>query len=138
MSYPPIVSITVDTKGFQDSLKKLGEHALTMVGIALFEEATDIMEKPNGARDQAPVDVGTLSESGFVNQPVIEGNNVTVTLGFGGASSAYAHRQHEELTWKHPKHGKAKYLEDPMNEARDGFDERVGKRINDVLAEMGK
>lgn len=133
-----LVTITVDTRSFQDSLKKLGEHALTMAGIALFEEATDIMEKPNGARDQAPVDVGTLRESGFVNQPVVEGENVSVTLGFGGSASAYAHRQHEELTWKHPKHGKAKFLEDPMNEARDGFDERVGKRINDVLEEMGK
>jgi len=131
-----LVTIKVDTRGFQDALKQLGDKALTMAGIALFEEATDIMEKPNGARDQAPVDVGTLSQSGFVNEPVIEGNNVSVTLGFGGAASAYAHRQHEETTWKHPKHGKAKYLEDPMNEARSGFDERVGKRINDVLEEM--
>ena len=131
-----LVTITLDTKGFQDALKKLGAMASKAVGIALFEEATNIMEKPNGARDQAPVDVGTLSQSGFVNEPVIEGNNVSVTLGFGGAASAYAHRQHEETTWKHPKHGKAKYLEDPMNEARSGFDERVGKRINDVLEEM--
>ena len=131
-----LVTITLDTKGFQDALKKLGAMASKAVGIALFEEATNIMEKPNGARDQAPVDVGTLSQSGFVDQPVIEGENVTVILGFGGAASDYAHRQHEETTWRHPKHGKAKFLEDPMNEARDGFDERVGKRINDVVEAM--
>ena len=27
----------------------------------------------------------------------------------------YAVRQHEELGYRHPKGGKAKYLEDPMN-----------------------
>lgn len=75
----------------------------------------------------APVDKGDLRGSGYLaygevliargqktGQPVKVGDPQPNTrdvaeIGFG---TPYAVRQHEELEWRHPKGGKAKYLED--------------------------
>jgi hypothetical protein len=123
----------VNAADFLQGLKLYQEKIQKAVGLALFFEATEIMESPNGARDQAPVDAGGLRESGKVLPPEYEANSVAVTLGFGDTAIEYAHRQHEELTWHHPKHGKAKYLEDPINAAQPDFLERVAAQIKGIL-----
>jgi hypothetical protein len=124
---------TIDAREFLAGLAAYKEKATTAVGIALFFEATDIMENPNGARDQAPVDTTALRESGKVLPAAFEPDGVTVTLGFGDSAIKYAHRQHEELEWHHPKHGKAKYLEDPIDAAKDGFLDRIATRVKGYL-----
>lgn len=55
---------------------------------------------------EAPLDTADLRGSGFTE---VDGNTTTV-----GYTLPYATRQHEELSYKHPKGGKAKYLEDPL------------------------
>ena len=72
---------------------------------------------------------GTLRASGTVHPPVRKGKDITVTLSYGGAASAYAVPQHERLDFHHVN-GEAKYLEKPLNAAREGLAERIGKRIN--------
>lgn len=82
--------------------KKAAIAALTVIG-------EDLLGR---AQREAPVEEGTLRGSGQVE--VVEdheGAHVEVTF-----STVYAARQHEEVTWKHPKGGKAKYLEDPLKE----------------------
>lgn len=123
----------LDVREFMAGLKAFHERAMQATAMALFDEATDIMEKPDGARDQAPVDTTALRESGKVLEPVTTANSVSVTIGFGDSAIPYAHRQHEELEWRHPKHGKAKYLEDPINEASQGFMERIAARVRAIL-----
>lgn len=59
---------------------------------------------------EAPVDEGTLRGSGRV-EVEDRGDTMSVEVSF---STPYAARQHEEVTWNHPKGGKAKYLEDPL------------------------
>ena len=62
------------------------------------------------AQRDAPVEEGTLRGSGKVDLTVTpEGASVEVSF-----STPYAARQHEEVTWKHPKGGKSKYLEDNL------------------------
>jgi hypothetical protein len=63
-------------------------------------------------RSQAlcPVDSGTLRGSAVVD---VQGN--TVTVGYGGAASAYALVQHENLHFHHPV-GQDKFLEQPFDE----------------------
>lgn len=90
------------------------------------------------AIDEAPVDSGTMRRSGTVtvgaNAPdeqvyaAAHGTDGTdgVSSSFPGElgsdekvyisfSTPYAKRQHEDLSLRHPKGGKAKYLEDPVN-----------------------
>src|SRR4051794_36519310 len=62
------------------------------------------------AQREAPVEEGTLRGSGEANVEVTP-TRITGEVSF---STVYAARQHEEVTWKHEKGGKAKYLEDPL------------------------
>jgi Bacteriophage HK97-gp10, putative tail-component len=62
------------------------------------------------AAREAPVEEGTLRGSISHDVRVTpSGMEVVVT-----ADTVYAARQHEEVTWKHPKGGKAKYMSDPL------------------------
>lgn len=101
--------------------------------------------------DYVPVDQGILRGSGFVNEPVIETAQISVTLGFGGPAEAYALIQHEDLTYHHPpkdpKHDKhrienmeasplagSKYLERPMLLKAGELPARVGPIVAQVYS----
>lgn len=60
-----------------------------------------------------PVRDGILRASGFVNEPVLEEADASVTIGFGGAAEAYALEQHERMDFHHTVGG-PKYLERPV------------------------
>jgi len=126
---------------------------------ALVEALQDIVDKvkdgtPQGlantatrvladAVPRAPVDLGPLRGSGFVDvggAKIAHGNadgSITVTgTAPSGATSAtigfdeiYAHRQHEEVGWNHPKGGQAKYLETAIDDLLASGD------IEEILAD---
>jgi len=99
-----------------------GELAKTLQGLEAkathgavagnFAVANNIMTV---AKERAPVDTGVMRASGFVDV-----NGETVSMGFGGASSDYVVRQHEDLTLRHPGGGQAKFLESAIDEAHSG------------------
>lgn len=99
------------------------QNAIYGIEKGLYKRALAIMERsqqivpvggaPTSPRDPAP---GTLKASGVVELPVTEGTVVSVSLGYGGAASAYAFRQHEDLTYRHKAGQEAKYLERPIME----------------------
>lgn len=91
----------------------------------LMEEATKAFSE---SQREVPHADGPLRNSGQIIPPKVTGDGrVEIVLGYGGAASAYAVRQHEDLGLRHPDpnnpksspSGKAKYLEDPMKRARD-------------------
>ena len=104
----------------------LAKDQLPGLARALHVEAERIM---TSAKRLAPVDKGTLRASGHVEDPIRFGKFVTVTLGFGGAASAYALVQHERLDYRHTV-GQAKYLEQPMREAEGGLAARLGAHLD--------
>lgn len=73
---------------------------------SLFAEATKIM---NASKLLVPVDTGFLRQSGHVQIPAINGDRVTVTLGYAAEYALYVH---EHLGARH-KVGTAKFLEIP-------------------------
>ena len=78
-------------------------------------------------QNYVPVITGTLRASGFVQEPVVFNKTVTVTLGFGGAASAYAAAVHEAPNnWGQ---GKNKYLSKPMNAAVPTLAARLARHI---------
>ncbi len=100
--------------------------ALEALAAGVYREGETIMTK---SKRVVPVDLGTLKNSGFVEEPKISKNAVTVTLGYGGAAKAYALVQHERTDLNHPGQGEPKYLERPVNEAEQGFGKRVAKEM---------
>jgi hypothetical protein len=105
------------------------------------------------AIDEAPVDTGTLRRSGTVTVgklpdlaqvyeaaesgsdmkdafPGPEGKEKAVYISF---NTPYALRQHEELDYKHPRGGKAKYLEDPFNRNKEKVLQYAEKQVKKAL-----
>lgn len=98
------------------------------------------------ARPRAPVLTGRLRQSGWVGRPRERGyymkagtragvqqywlsRQATVRFGFGAddavgslaATRKYARRQHENMTYRHPRGGGPKYLERTLQEAQAGL-----------------
>ena len=68
------------------------------------------------SKPEVPYDEGVLEASGRVRQ---EGDGKYVVSYGRGMAESYAIVQHERLDYNHPKKGKAKYLEDPLNQHRE-------------------
>lgn len=69
--------------------------------------ATDVLAE---AKRQVPVDKGMLRRSG-TKEVGWRGDRITATISF---NTPYAAIQHEDTSFRHPRGGKAKYLEDPL------------------------
>jgi len=113
----------------------VGATAFTMaVAQAAYAEATQIMLK---SKAEVPLDLGTLRASGIVNEPVISGTTWEITMGYGGAASAYALIQHENLTFNHANGRSAKYLETPVQDAVPDFSKALVARVEQTFYQGG-
>lgn len=119
------------TQKLINNLKEAGPRGIKAVGAGLYLEGNNIM---GDSKKQAPVDIATLKNSGYVTLPDVSGNNVTVELGFGGPAKKYAVIQHERTDFKHPEGGKAKYLQDPLMSAAGGFAKNVNNYASHAFA----
>lgn len=77
------------------------------------------------AVQNAPVDEGTLRNSGATST---DGTKAVVSF-----DTPYAARQHEELTWHHPRGGGAKYLEKALGSERDAISKVIATTIRRTL-----
>ena len=64
------------------------------------------------SQDLAPVDTGDLRRSAYTKFEDRPGG-FTGEIGYG---AEYAYEQHENLEYRHPQGGQAKYLEQPLKE----------------------
>lgn len=121
-------------------LSKAPAQALQYTETALFEEALEIIAE--GQNYLTPVEHGTLAGSGTVLPPALNGNRISVTLGYGGPASAYAMYVHELLespsgkpiNWTKAGSG-AKYLENPTRKAIPQIEHRIFRKLNKILKE---
>ena len=97
---------------------------------SVMDEAEAIMA--TSKEHYCPVDTGILRASGIVLPPVITGQHVDVTMGYGGNASSYALEVHENLSVQHPV-GQAKYLEVPILAAASGMVDRIAVRAKSRL-----
>lgn len=88
--------------------------------------------------EQIPRKTGALANSTFKDSKTTD-TSVQVTFGYGGgneqvnpetgvSTAEYAVEVHEDLQAMHPN-GKAKFLEDPSNEAKATFESRLTGRL---------
>lgn len=126
-------TILLGSDQLKAALLALGARAPSVLANALHQEAETIMTK---AKLLTPVDTsphpphaGQLRASGHVLPPVIQGDTVTVTLGFGTDYAVYVH---EILTSRHPI-GQAKFLEQPALEWADVAEARLSALVGKAL-----
>ncbi len=98
-------------KEFARNFAKVAKQYPGKVLSGLFVVASKIMTISK--RDHVPVDQGILKSSGLVEKPFRKGKIFGVVMAYGGAASAYALVQHENLSFQHTTGG-PKYLERPL------------------------
>jgi hypothetical protein len=128
------MNITLEFQGidaFGTRLRDASDRILRAAGAALYQEVEGVM---TASKALVPVDLGVLRDSGFVTLPDRDQDGISVTMGYGGAASAYAVVQHEDLTLTHPNGGEAKFLEKPLLERAGGLAERIAAAVR---AEVG-
>lgn len=133
-------------KEMQAVLRKIVEKFPDRVAAAIFLEASIELSEAKRRCPVAP-DGGTLRASGRVHEPVRSGNNISVTLSFGGGAIDYAIAVHEHLSEHSPPswiaaeesgsgiHWNAagtgpKFLEGPLNESRPHMGARIAQRVH--------
>lgn len=107
-------------------LERLGTQAPAAIGSALYQEATEVL---NRSQDIVPVDTGDLKGTGMVSEPEIYGSHVEVIVGYGGPAVDYAITVHEDMDADHEEGTYAKYLETPALEAVNGMGERLTAHV---------
>jgi hypothetical protein len=81
------------------------------------------------SKKEAPWDTTHLMQTGTV-EPLPEGDGFQI-----GYNTPYAERQHEDMTFHHPKPGaKAKYLEDPAMRIAPTIAEDIAESLKELLA----
>lgn len=103
------------------------EKALPQV---LSEEAQVIFRN---SQRIVPVKTGTLRRSGQIIPPRKKGTKWEVVIGYGGAASAYALQQHENLRYKHQQGKSAKYLEIPTQQQSKKMPEAIKRRLKRII-----
>jgi hypothetical protein len=119
-------TILLGSDQLKAALLALGVRAPQVLAAALYQEAETIMTK---AKELTPVKSGFLRGTGHPEPPVMQGDAVTVTLGFGTDYAVYVH---ENLTARHPV-GQAKFLEQPVLEWADVAEARLAARVGHAL-----
>lgn len=117
-----------DLGRLQQAIAQSGPAGVKVAAKALRNEAQEAFAN---SQDEVPVDTGALKASGRVRPEtgVFErGNEVYVELTYGGTATEYSIYVHENLEAYHP-HGKAKYLEDPMNRQVNGISGRIADKV---------
>lgn len=107
------------------ALTKIGREIPEKTGAALFQVGEEIMALAK--EKYVPVDLGPLRASGFVRYDN-RFKEITVKLGFGGASAPYALIQHENMNYRHTTGG-PKYLERPVMERADSIGKDVAEKV---------
>lgn len=127
-----MAAIELTLTGVPDVVEKLAllqQAAPEAYAIALYQEGELLRGE---AQALTPVKTGVLKASAFVNEPVAVEGAISVTVGFGGAASAYAVRQHEDLSFRH-RVGQAKFLEQPFLQRAKTLAENIAASMKRAL-----
>lgn len=127
------IRVDVEVKGLKELndriLVGISQEITARTGEALYKLAEEMMTR---AKEEVPVDLGTLRASGHVQPPVVQDGVVSVTLGFGGAAGTYAAAVHEGAR---PHWAPKQMILDWAR--RKGLDEKAGTAIWVSIARKG-
>ena len=91
----PDKTFSIEVRGIDkvlNNIKNLTGDIQHELAAALYQEAQELITE---AKQEVPVDLGTLRASGYVEPPITEGTKITVQCGFGGPAAPYALYVHE-------------------------------------------
>jgi hypothetical protein len=107
-------------RGAKDGARRGAIAALIIGSDHVLEEADRIV----------PIEEAVLQDSGDTE---VDEAGLRAAIGYGGEASAYAVKQHEDMTLQHDPGRQAKFLEQPMDEYRPEFPALVSSCIKAEL-----
>lgn len=116
-----------------EAMNAASEQYKGAVAAAVYQEAVLVA---NASIKQVPVRTGRLRGSFWLAAPE-SADNPAVYCGYGTDYALPVHERTDVSHMKMQKHGgmgesgKAKFLEDPINDAKDGWADRVARRAKD-------
>lgn len=140
----PVLEVVFD--GLHEFVRDLRDYTRRVeqaVEAALYIEGEQLIAD---SKPLVPVDEGTLRSSGHAQLPEKDSaGDIVVEVGYGGPAGSgnqgnetnsedvgYAVYVHEDMSAHHTV-GQAKYLEQPFNERKKGYSERIAARIRKRL-----
>lgn len=123
------MSFWFEVEGIEDSIQGFNEK-ISKISEACKKEIIDVcLDLQGKAQRIAPIKEGFLRASG--NTEFKEERDIF--YGEVGFNESYALEQHENLTFKHPKGGQAKYLEFPFIENKDLYLQNIKNSMKGVV-----
>lgn len=127
------------------TLEEMLKRAPQAIAQALYQQAHEIIA--DSVTNYVPRDTGNLANSGKVELPVTEGNQISVTFGFGGPAAPYAIVVHENprsgktegrspqgKAYNHwARRGEWKYLETPLKARAPQVADELRNAINESI-----
>ena len=110
----------------EETLRTIPRKFLERIGELLYDEAIKLLEL---TKARTPVKTGALRDSGFINQPQITNDEVSVTISFGSEVVTWAIPVHERTYVKHVT-GRSKYLESVILEYGEVAFENIQKNLS--------
>jgi len=102
------------------------------VSVAFWQELSKVM---NDSKKICPVDTGRLRSSGYVFDPIVSFDEITIQLGY---ATDYAFWVHENLNARHTYPTCAKFLEWPLDMASGKILQNVVDRISRLLGKNNR
>jgi hypothetical protein len=128
------VNLFADIRGLDDlvaAIKNVPDTAREAAAGAINDAAQDLKAK---AVERTPIKTGDLRGTAFADEATPDNLDAAVGFGYAGTRQfKYALRQHEELTWKHPQGGEAKYLENPFKENVDKYTAHISEAVKKAV-----
>lgn len=120
----------VGTDKLVNLLIRVGADLTPTLARAIYEEGQLAFRT---SQKRVPYRFGILKGSGRLFEPVVQGDDIDVTLGYGGAARKYAMAVHE--IDKNYRSGKThKYLSSAVEERVPQMNARLTARINRIIA----
>ena len=125
-------SVQRSVNSVRRNLRRMGKDVKKEVIKTLEDIALDLADK---ALNLAPVDTGRLRKSADP-EVIVSNNKARANVTFSAIDPKtgydYALIQHEDLSFKHPRGGQAKYLEQPLRRNSGRYRQELEKAVKKV------
>lgn len=119
-----MADIEWDTKEFDKNIKILEKDTEEATKKAVLDVANEVLRL---SQLEVPHNIGTLQNSGHVEPPI---PSIEITVGY---NTPYAARLHEHPEYRYQKGRKGKYLEDPIKNNLNVFQDYYKKQLGGVF-----
>lgn len=128
-------------KKLQHSLRRYPKELQLATAAGMYAAAQKIMSL---ARSRAPIGPspdpkgrsghpGALRGGAYADSPTVTAHGANVDMGFAGLPELYMVRQHEDLSYRHPQGGQAKFFSSAVDDLKSETSAIIARYVNSFI-----